>query len=49
MTLLDVEGDNSKSLVIMPNRFANVGRFFNGINNNDEKAHDKINMRTMRC
>ena len=49
MTLLDVEDDIDKSLVIMPSRFANIGRFFNGINNHDEKAQEKVNLRTMRC
>ena len=49
MELLRVQDDLEKSLTIMPSRFANVARFFNGINNYDEKAHEKVNLRTMRC
>jgi hypothetical protein len=33
MELLDT-GDSDTSLAIVPENFSNIGRFFNGINNN---------------
>lgn len=37
------------SLVIAPQKFSNVGRFFNSINNAEKDAKKKQNMITMRC
>lgn len=44
------EPDPSKSLVVIPQTFSNVGRFFNGINNSDKDSKKlKQNVRSMRC
>ena len=56
MELLSVPDKNSKnaedpklSLVVIPAKFANVARFFNGINNSEKGSKQlKQNLRTMR-
>ena len=50
MELLTVPNRRTESLVVVPYSFANVARFFNGINNSDKDSkRKKQNVRTMRC
>ncbi len=47
MELLTSDNPN-ESLVILPDKHANIGRFFNGINNN-KKQSNSCNIRTIKC
>ena len=50
MELLTVPNRRTESLVVVPYSFANVARFFNGINNSEKDSkRKKQNVRTMRC
>ena len=43
-------GDPETSLNVVPDKFANIGRFFSGINNSVKGSKKKDqNIRTMRC
>jgi len=43
-------GDPKTSLVVAPNKYSNVARFFNGINNSEKDSKKlKQNIRSMRC
>ncbi|CDW89782.1 histone-lysine n-methyltransferase atxr6-like [Stylonychia lemnae] len=48
MELLDT-GDSDTSLNIVPQKQANVGRFFNSINNSSKDSKKKQNIRSLRC
>ena len=48
MELLDT-GDSETSLVIVPEKFANIGRFFNSVNNGVKESLKKQNLRSIRC
>lgn len=41
--------DSDTSLDILTMKYANVGRFFNGINNSKKGAKMKQNIRSIRC
>ena len=49
MVLLNCDYDMDKSLVVAPEKFSNVGRFFNGINNKKKESKKMKNMKSMRC
>ena len=48
MVLLNVPGSLEKSLVVVPEKYANIGRYFNGINN-FARRKKKFNVRIIRC
>jgi hypothetical protein len=48
MELLDT-GDSDTSLSIIPEKYSNIGRFFNGINNKLLESKKKQNLRSIRC
>eukprot|EP00347_Sterkiella_histriomuscorum_P019555 403341187 len=48
MELLDT-GDSDTSLVIAPQKYSNVGRFFNSINKSSKESKKKQNIRSIRC
>ena len=48
MELLDT-GDSETSLVILPENYANIGRFFNSVNNGVKESLKKQNLRSIRC
>lgn len=48
MELLDT-GDADTSLSVVPERHANVGRFFNGVNNGCKDSKKRQNLRSIRC
>jgi len=48
MELLDT-GDSETSLVFVPEKYSNVGRFFNSVNNGVKESIKKQNLRSLRC
>ncbi len=48
MELLDT-GDSDTSLVIVPEKHANIARFFNSVNNGVKESLKKQNLKSIRC
>lgn len=48
MELLET-GDSDTSLVIVPEHYSNIGRFFNSVNNGVKESLKKQNLRSIRC
>jgi hypothetical protein len=48
MELLDT-GDSETSLVFVPEKYSNVGRFFNSVNNGVKESIKKQNLKSIRC
>ncbi len=48
MELLDT-GDSETSLLIVPEKYANIGRFFNSVNNGVKESLKKQNLKSLRC
>jgi len=48
MEILDT-GDSETSLVFVPEKYSNVGRFFNSVNNRVKESIKKQNLKSIRC